>query len=181
MDSISSAVWFPVVTLVVGLVLKAVFDSWTENRKAGFDRESRVERRKEVLLLQRIDLQRKALGDLQIAIADMMRSTSMIQTHDLVSFHETGEWGQTPAPESLDEVARSNFRAVSLMKVRVSDAEIREMTSELSSLCANVTLAASAEIAEDDWRSASTLYVGANERIGDVLRSLEHQEQAFLS
>lgn len=181
MEAISPSVWFPVVTLVVGLLLKAFFDSWTENRRASFDKESRIEKRKEVLLLQRIDLQRKALGELQVAIADMMRSTSLIQMADLAAYKKTGEWGAVSAPDGVAEAARGNFRAVSLMKVRVSDEAVRGMVSKLSSLCVNVSLAKAEEDADADWIAASVLYVASNDKIGEVLRSLEHQEQALLS
>jgi hypothetical protein len=181
MEAISPSVWFPVVTLVVGLLLKAMFDSWTENRKAGFDRESRIEKRKEILLLQRIDLQRKALGELQEAIADMMRSTSLIQMSDVVAFRQTGEWGKAFSPEGVSESARENFRKVSLLRVRVSDENVRSMASKLSSLCTAVTLAKSEEHSDNEWSIASALYGATNDKIGEVLRSLEHQEQALLS
>lgn len=181
MEAISPSVWFPVVTLVIGLLLKAVFDAWTENRRASFDRESRVEKRKEVILLQRMDLQRKALGELQVAIADMVRTTSQIQGHDVAVYRETKEWGRNLSPEGVSEAARANFRSVSLMKVRVSDEDVRRMTTELSSLCAQITLARSEEESDRDLHAAGILYHATNERIGDVLRALEHQEQALLS
>jgi len=181
MEAISPSTWFPVVTLVIGVLLKAVFDSWTENRKARFDRESRVEKRKEVILLQRIDLQRKALGDLQESIADMMRSTGQIHNHDLAVYRETKEWGRNLSPDGVSEAARVNFRSVSLMRVRISDEDVRRMTGELSSLCTQVTLARSEDDSDRAIHAASTLYHATNERIGEVLRALEHQEQAFLS
>jgi hypothetical protein len=181
MEAISPSVWFPVVTLVIGLLLKAVFDSWTENRRASFDRESRIEKRKEVILLQRMDLQRKALGDLQVAIADMMRSTSLIQGHDVAVYRETKEWGRNMSPDGVSEAARANFRSVSLMRVRVSDEDVRNMTGELSTLCTQVTRARSEEDSDRSLHLAAILYNSTNERIGEVLRALEHQEQAFLS
>ncbi|KAF6686952.1 hypothetical protein HFD98_25565 [Pseudomonas sp. EKM23D] len=181
MESISPSVWFPVVTLVIGLLLKAVFDSWTENRKAGFDRESRIEKRKEVLLLQRIDLQRKALGELQVSIADMMRATKLVQIADVADFRQTSIWGKASTPESVKEAVRESFRAVSLMKVRVSDDAVREMVGKLSSLCVKVTMAKSEDDSDADWLAASLLYIDSNDKIGEVLRSLEHQEQALLS
>ncbi|HFF2340129.1 TPA: hypothetical protein ACGBI7_000941, partial [Pseudomonas aeruginosa] len=61
MDSISPNTWFPVATLVTGILLKALFDALSERRKASIEREARLERRKEMILLQRIEQQRKYL------------------------------------------------------------------------------------------------------------------------
>ena len=181
MELVSPAVWFPVVTLVVGLLLKAAFDAWTENRRVAFDRESRIEKRKEIILLQRIDLQRKALGDVQIALADLMRSTNKLHKYDLAQFDITGSWEENEPPEELSEKSRDNFRAVTLMKVRVSDEEIRTLTSKLSKLCASMPYFESESEAVNTFNSSTLLYSQINEKIGSALRALEHEEQAVLT
>lgn len=180
MAEISPSVWFPVLTLVVGIFLKAVFDAWTENRKAAFDRESRVEKRKEIILLQRIDLQRKALGDLQLALADMMRSSNTLHIHDTKMYRETGLWGEEDAPLELSEKVRNSFRSVTLMRVRVSEDEVREQSSKLSFLCSTMSLVNSKLEADRMLNEATLLYSSINEKIGGALRSLEHEEQALL-
>ena len=180
MEAITPSVWFPVVTLVVGVFLKALFDSWTENRKVAFDRESRVEKRKEIILLQRVDLQRKALGELQVALSDLMRSVGRIQKHDARIYRETGIWGDEAAPESIGDVARDNFRSVTLVRVRVSDEDVRVSVSELSSLCSEVTLSDTERQSQIAWNAATVLYATINEKIGEALRALEREEQALL-
>ena len=181
MESIPPSVWFPVVTLVAGIFLKAIFDAWSENRKARFDKEVRAERRKEIILLQRIDLQRKALGDLQVALAEMVRSTSVIQTHDTKMYRENGEWGASPTPEGVSENSMKNFRAVTLMKVRVSDESVRSLSGQLSALCTKVTLSRTEYESEEAWQAAAVFYSDINEKIGEALRALESEEQALLS
>lgn len=181
MEAISPTIWFPVVTLVVGVFLKAIFDAWTENRKVAFDRESRLEKRKEIILLQRIDLQRKVLCDLQLALSDLMRTTNQMQKHAIQQHHETGLWWKTEPPEDLAERSRNNFRSVTLMKVRVSDEEVRELTSQLSLSCASIKYTDTNEEAVKTFDSSTVLYSEINEKIGRALRSLEHDEQALLT
>ena len=180
MEALSPTVWFPVVTLVIGISLKAIFDALTENRKVALERESRVERRKEIILLQRIDLQRKALGDLQIALSDLMRSVSVQQQYLRKKYRETGFWGESDAPPSVDETARTNFRAVTLMKVRVGNDEIRELAEKLSSSCSTITLVDSDEVGQALYNTSALMYSEINEKIGCALRALEHDEQALL-
>lgn len=180
MEAISPTVWFPVVTLVVGLLLKAVFDALTENRKAAVDKASRVEKRKEIILLQRIDSQRKALGDLQIAIADMVRSTNLLQMHDIENHKKTGTWGEVEAPADLDELSRSNFRAVTLMKVRVCDEKVRQSANDLTARCSKMVFTKTKEDAHQVMVSVAILYSEINETIGESLRALEQDEQALL-
>lgn len=180
MEAVSPTVWFPVVTLVVGLLLKAVFDALTENRKAAIDKASRVEKRKEIILLQRIDSQRKALGDLQVALADMVRTTNLMQMHDIETHRVTRTWGDTEMPADLDELSRDNFRAVTLMKVRVSDEKVRTLANDLSGLCSKMSFTKTKEDAHSVMMSIAILYSGINEAIGEALRALEHDEQALL-
>ncbi|MCU7217550.1 hypothetical protein [Pseudomonas sp. VE 196-7] len=180
MEAFSPSVWFPVVTLVVGVLLKAVFDAWTENRKSALDKMLRVEKRKEIILMQRIDLQRKALGDLQVALSDLIRSTNLIHLHDAKMYREGSEWGVESTPDGLGETIRNNFRSVTLTRVRVSDEGVRKLAGDLSALCTQVTLSRTEDQADEAMRSSSVLYSSINEKIGEALRSLEHEEQALL-
>ena len=180
MEVVSPTVWFPVVTLVIGVLLKAVFDALTENRKAIIDKASRVEKRKEIILLQRIDSQRKALGDLQIAVADLVRSTNLLQMHDIQSHRITDTWGEVEAPAELDELSRTNFRAVTLMKVRVSDEKVRQAANDLTARCSKMAFTKTKEDAHQVMVSVAVLYSEINETIGESLRALEQDEQALL-
>lgn len=180
MEGISPSVWFPVVTLVIGAFLKALFDSWTEKRRAGFDRESRVEKRKEIILLQRIDLQRKALGDIQIAISDLMRCTTVLHLAECKLYKETGNWGDGELAEEVNDRSRSAFREVTLAKVRVRDEQVRVMANNLATLCSKASFAISQNTAEDAVLGAGNLFNEFNEKVGESLRALEDEEQALL-
>lgn len=180
MEGIGPSVWFPVVTLVIGALLKAVFDSWTEKRRAGFDRESRVEKRKEVILMQRIDLQRKALGDIQIAISDLMRCTTVLHLAECKLWSDTGSWGGGDVPVDVNDQSRAAFRQVTLARVRVRDEHVRDMAERVSKLCSQVSFADSVDASEDAVLSAGSLYNIFNEKVGESLRALEDEEQALL-
>jgi hypothetical protein len=179
-EGISPSVWFPVVTLVIGAFLKAVFDSWTEKRRAGFDRESRVEKRKEIILLQRIDLQRKALGDIQIAISDLMRCTTVLHFAECKLYQEIGRWKGGDLPGDVSDLSRSAFRQATLAKVRVRDEHVRNMADRVSQLCSQVSFSESLDESEDAVMSAGSLYNEFNEKVGESLRALEDEEQALL-
>lgn len=180
MEAISPSVWFPVVTLVVGVFLKAVFDALTENRKSAVDKMLRVEKRKEVILMQRIDLQRKALGDIQIAISDLMRSTTVLHLAECKMFHETGNWGEGEVSQDVNDLSRSAFRQVTLTKVRVRDEHVRDLAERLSKLCSQASYAISRSAAEDAVIDAGSLFNEFNEKVGESLRALEDEEQALL-
>ncbi|WP_124363538.1 hypothetical protein [Pseudomonas sp. R3-52-08] len=180
MEGISPSIWFPVVTLVIGAFLKAFFDSWTEKRRAGFERESRVEKRKELILMQRIDIQRKALGDIQIAISDLMRCTTVLHLAECNMYQETGSWGESELTEDVNDRSRSAFRQVTLTKVRVRDEHVRDMAERLSKLCSQASFAISHNAAEDAVLDAGSLFNEFNEKVGESLRALEDEEQALL-
>ncbi|MGE8149808.1 hypothetical protein ACQKP5_00965 [Pseudomonas vancouverensis] len=180
MEGISPSVWFPVVTLVIGAFLKAVFDSWTEKRRAGFDRESRVEKRKEIILMQRIDLQRKALGDIQIAISDLMRCTTVLHLAECKLWDKAGSWKSGDLLGDVNDLSRAAFRQVTLAKVRVRDEHVRDMAERVSQLCSQASFAQSLDESEDAVLSAGSLYNVFNEKVGESLRALEDEEQALL-
>ena len=130
--------------------------------------------------MQRIDLQRKALGDIQVAIADLMRCTTLVNLADTESYHKSGKWGEGKLTEDLNERSRAAFREVTLMKVRVRDEHVRDLAGSISQLCTAVTFADSAEESEGLVHSAGHLFQEFNEKIGVSLRSLEDEEQALL-
>jgi hypothetical protein len=179
-EGISPSVWFPVITLIIGAFLKAIFDSWTEKRRAGFDRESRVEKRKEIILLQRIDLQRKALGDIQIAISDLMRCTTVLHFAECKLNAEIGRWRGGDLPGDVSDLSRTAFRQVTLAKVRVRDEHVRNMVDQVSKLCLKVSFSVSPDESEDAVLTAGILFNEFNAKVGESLRALEDEEQALL-
>lgn len=180
MNELSPSVWFPVVTLVVGALLKGGFDFVTEGRKVAAEKAIRLEKRKEAILMQRIESQRKTLGELQAALSDLVRYASLGHLSDAKVFRETGVWGRGVLSEQLTEETRATFREVSLLRVRVHDERLRVIVADLSSLCSRIPIAISFEDSQRAVLDAGNLFVDANELIGEALRALEKDEQALL-
>jgi Arc/MetJ-type ribon-helix-helix transcriptional regulator len=179
-EGISSSVWFPVVTLVIGVFLKAFFDSLTEKRRARFDSESRIEKRKEMILMQRIDLQRKALGDIQNAVSEVVRSAVVKHLARCKMHQETGAWGEGGLSDDVRERSRTAFLQATQAKVRVRDEHVRGMVEKLSKLCTQASFAISKSASEEAVHAAGSLFNEFNEKVGEALRALEDDEQALL-
>lgn len=180
MDGLTPSIWFPVVTLIAGLVLKAVFDWLGEGRKDAAERRIRVEKRKEALLMQRIESQRKLLPELQEAISELMRCTGRVNLFDIQSYRGSGEWGKALLPPELNETSREAFRSVTLYSVRVQHDELRKAISDLSSTCTEITLALSEQQSNGLLADASFKYSAVNELIGVALRALDATENAVI-
>lgn len=180
MGGLTSSTWFPVVTLVAGLALKALFDWLSESRKDAIERRIRVEKRKETLLMQRIESQRKLLPELQEAISELMRCAGRVNLSDIESYRNCGEWGKALLPSDLNEASRDAFRSVTLYSVRVQSGELRDLVSGLSSICTQITLASSERESNNLLSDASFKYVAVNELIGASLRGLDAEENAII-
>ncbi|MCP1649407.1 hypothetical protein [Pseudomonas nitroreducens] len=179
MESISPATWFPVVTLVLGLLLKAVFDSLSERRKAAVDREARLEKRKEVILLQRIEQQRKYLEALQETAADLARCCGMVNLHDSISSRKGVQWGKSSIDESVNEKFRVCQRQTTIYSVRVEAEKVRQKADELSSKATKVCMANSEDESNHNLYLMGIAYAELNALIGETLRTLESDEQAL--
>lgn len=179
MDGLSPSVWFPVVTLIAGLVLKGVFDFLGDSRKNKAERQARIEKRREVFLMQRVEAQRKLLPELQEALSELMRCTSLINLSDLESSRNGFEWGKEHLSEDLSERSRSAFMQVTLFRVRVQDEQLRTAIADLSLTCTGVTSAKTQFESNAALDEASFKYESANELIGQVLRDLDSSENAI--
>ncbi|KTB90867.1 hypothetical protein AO073_05870 [Pseudomonas syringae ICMP 11293] len=178
MDGLTPSVWFPVVTLIAGIALKAIFDSLSDGRKAAIERTVREENRKESMLMQRIESQRILLPDLQEAISEMMRSVGLVNLADIQHARSSGNWGKGLVDPELSEASRIAFRTVTLYKVRIHDEKLRKSVSDLSSTCTLVTLAGSEKESNKLLDDASFKYEEVNTLIGSALRALYVSESA---
>lgn len=179
MDGLTPSTWFPVVTLLAGVALKGLFDWLGDSRKDAIEQRVRVEKRRELLLMQRLETQRKLLPDLQEALSELMRSVGLINLSDIEHYRSTGNWGKGKLADELSEKSRAAFRSVTLYKVRVHDDELREAISDLSSTCSLVTLATSEARSREILDEASFKYDYVNDLIGRTLRSLDSSENAI--
>ncbi|MGN8259494.1 hypothetical protein ACLEJW_09190 [Pseudomonas sp. SMSB3] len=179
MEELTPSIWFPVVTLIAGAVLKGLFDWLAESRKASIEHRVRFEKRQEVLLMHRLETQRKLLPELQEALLELMRCTGLVNLADITSWRDSGKWGKGKLPNDLDEKSRVAFRQVTLFRVRVQDEALRAAILDLSLTCTSVSVAGSESESNKFLEDASFKYDHVNEQIGRVLRALDSSENAI--
>ncbi len=177
---IEPKIWFPVVTLIVGGVLKGAGDLVTHRRTTDREREARQEQRRDTARIRRIDFQRTTLLELQEVSQGLVRSTVTLHLEDTEGFRKTGDWGKTPTSEVANEGARAGHAGLSKLQSRVRNEAVRRLAQELSSACTSVTTARSEEHANNAFRQMADAPIELNEQIGIVLRTLEDEEDGVL-
>lgn len=180
MGEFTPNVWFPVVTLVAGALLKAIFDLFNENRQEAREKRVRLEKRQETFLMQRIETQRVLLPQLQEALVELMRSSTLLNLEENLNARRVGEWGKEQVSDEIAERSLAAFRQVGLFRVRVHDDALREEVTNLTALCSDAIHTRNHHTAEARLREAGVLFADVNERLGEVYRSLDTQEQAYL-
>lgn len=180
MESLTPVVWFPVVTLVLGLVLKAVFDFLNERRAEERERKIRVEKRKELIQQQRLDNQRRLLIEIQEVLAKLMRAVARQHLEEVSNYRSTGEWAKEMISEEVSVSTMEAFRQANLLRVRLLDDDLRQQVADLTSLCSRVTMAKSERDSELEWMNSGIFFDHVNERLGELLRGYEKSELAHL-
>lgn len=172
--------WFPVVTLVVGILLKTLSDVMLERRKTAFEREIRREERSDKSRLSRAEFQWETLLDLQIRIADLSRCAGRLHVEDVRNYEGGNAWGSIGVSNDLNEKLFESQRQVRLLSVRVRNDEIRELSTELSGHTTAMVVAQDRQEADSILANAIDCSGRLNERIGEELRQLDDVEDKIL-
>jgi hypothetical protein len=173
--------WFPVVTLIIGAVLKAVFDMMTDRRTALRDREARRDQRRDALRLKRVEFQRATLLELQEAISQLARFAGQAQHHDLLAYRGSGAWQKQPLTEEVNQGFLSAQTSVGRLRVRVRDPRVRQLAERLSTECTNVVLSTNEGASEHALRDVMSALADLQEQIGAILRNLDDDEDRTAS
>ncbi len=176
MQSIGPEIWFPVVTLIVGLVLKGLFDFFTERRATKREREARSEERRQTALLKHVEFQRETLLTLQDATAKFMGFFGTAYLHDRAAFLQGASWGQALLPKDVDQGFHAAEVDVNRLRVRISDDKVREMSLALKTAAKNALTAGDMNSADALMSEAAKISISLNERIGELLRNLHAAE-----
>jgi hypothetical protein len=174
--------WFPVVTLIIGLVLKAVFDMTTDWRTASREREARQDQRRDAFRRTHIEFQRATLLELQEAIQQLARCTGQAHQEDVLASRAAGAWKKQPLTKEVNEDFLRARTSIILLRVRVRDEEIRRLAELFSSAC-NATIFSETEGAAHDALQLRVIpaVTDLHERIGTILRSLDDDEDRIAS
>ena len=179
MTDISSAAWFPVVTLVAGYIMKAISDRLDHTRAVQRERENRRETRRAQLAERSAEFQRTTLLDLQEAIQDLLRASGSIIHADTMSFRTTGEWRRQKLPEGLSEAQFEANRKCILLTVRVRNDEIRNLAHTFRIVVLDASNSLNEQTANNEMLIAGENSERLHKLIGEQLRKLDDDEQAL--
>lgn len=172
--------WFPVVTLIVGVMLKGVFDKFADRRAASREREARREGRLDAIRLRRVEFQRATLLEFQETITRMVRSVFNVHHADTMAYKQKGKWKQHLLPDDIAEENRRELARFSELRVRVRDEKIRSLSKNLSDECLKTMYANDMSVANDAMSSVARSATALHERIGEILRALDEDEDRVL-
>lgn len=172
-----SAVWLPIVTLILGASLKAIFDLLTERRLDRRERDARRENRIDAARERRIEFQRSTLLDLQDVLHAVSRATVQAYLEDMRAAQAGTAWGKHQINAELDAKALEAEARWSRLIVRVWDAEIQGEGRKFRSLVNSYSSVADEKAAHELMARLAVLNTDLNERIGAALRQIDEAEE----
>jgi hypothetical protein len=173
-------VWFPVVTLVAGAVLKGVFDALADRRARLREREARREQRRDALMLRRAEFQRTVLLELQETVSQLARATGQILHEDLMTAQQGVAWGKNRISEAVNDGHLLATTRVNQLRVRIQDEQVRELANEFTAACASAGFTRDEAEARASMKSVLDIHLRLMERLGSVLRALDDDEDRVL-
>ena len=166
------ATWFPVLTLVLGYVLKAV-SGLIDKRTLHRERVARDATRQAQIYERHVTFQRQTLLDLQDALNDLARATAALHVENEKIYHQTGDWNMQDHTEAASENSRVAFRRMSTFRVRVRDDSVRELALKFGNLSSEVTTGNDRSMSFAALSGAFRVAEGLNECIGQSLRKID--------
>ncbi|WP_150792038.1 hypothetical protein [Pandoraea iniqua] len=173
---VQPGMWFPVVTLLLGAILKAVFDAMTDRRLERREQAARHEARRDAFRLRHSEFQRATLLELQDAVVTLARLTGQSHYQDLIAYRTKGTWQREPNTDDVSEGFLKSQQLLSKLRVRVSNDRIRELTKDVSSACADTVHAPDEMSATLALSRMSDVLSELQDSIGDMLRSLDEDD-----
>jgi len=170
---IATETWFPVLTLVLGILLKGIFDYLSDRRLHSREQDDREDRRRNDYLLKSNEFQRQSLLDLQVELLGLLRHTAQIELEDLKISRRTGAWGRDQLPDGISDSYREAVAAVIFLTSRIRDTEIKRMVKQLRTLSTAVILAKDEQEAELNMRLITEASEPVQSIIGDAILALD--------
>lgn len=172
-EAVTSAGWFPVATAFAGYAAGFVTEWFRDSRTARREREARAEKRADDLRARRAEFQRQTLLDLQEAMFQLARAAVALHHQDAMTFRNTGVWGRQPVSDELSEGHRAALARTNMLVARVRDEDIRHLVGQLRAHSAEASISRSEADAGRCIASMMGAQEQANERVGEILRSLD--------
>jgi hypothetical protein len=167
--------WFPVLTLLIGYVIKSLTDWIQDRRSIQREREAREVTRREELSERRNTFQRETLLALQDAFMQLNRATGAIH-HQVTMSGEAG--GRQQLPDGLSENYHAAQTRTSMLVSRVRDNRVRDLVEQIRQLSVESTMSATKRERDRALTAMMQLHDPLNQRIGEILRTLDDADAA---
>lgn len=165
--------WLPVATAFGGYGTAFITEWFRDLRTTRREREARAAKWADDLRARQVEFQRQTLLDLQETMFQLARATGSIHHQDDKTFRKTGVWGKQLVDDGLSEGHRVAMARTNMLEARVRDDEIRHLVGQFRTCCAGASTSRSEADAGRCMASMMGIQEKTNERIGQVLRSLD--------
>jgi hypothetical protein len=153
--------WLPILTFVLGSIFSLVSESLRNRYQRDRDREARLSEQAELRKREHQDFKTKTLIELQESLSDLMGHNQRIMYPQLQASTDPGK--------GTEADIRSR-----ILVVRVQDDQLRETVEVVLARLMDLgnSLPDRSDEVRDNWHEAVTHFRAANDRIGQLLRSL---------
>ncbi|TBG08439.1 hypothetical protein ELG79_36575 [Rhizobium leguminosarum] len=170
---VSSAAWFPVITLIAGAVLKGGFDLLAEKRAERREQNLRQEQRRDGMHLKRIEFQHATLLEFQEVVGRLVRLVGRAHHVDQLNCRSSGDWERSRLPDNLDQDILAEQATFTRLRVRIRDEMARALADQFSGAAVAVFMSRTQSDAEAAIKATTGYLVSLNDRIGVLLRELD--------
>lgn len=166
---LSSEVWFPVVTLVVGALLTFINDRVNSSRAS---KAAEGQRKSDQLRSVFVE-QRALLIELREETTKFARSLTLCFLEDDKNHRATGEWGKQKLGHDLDIALFEDARRLSFLVERVLREDLRVALSSMSSFYSQFALEKDADSAWVRMQDFSNQMQNVQAKLGEGIRELD--------
>jgi hypothetical protein len=168
----------PLVGVLAGYFGSIVTESRREERKAAHERALRDHDNEIALRARRDEFQRTTLLRLQEILLSLARSSAEVKRQRLRDFKvaersgEPKEWKKVPRQGDSLKSAQDLQAESTMLCSRVQDDALRELVVDFKENCAECASGDSEEEARIGEERMLEMFIGMNDRIGELLRAI---------
>lgn len=179
MLAISSEVWLPIATLVIGYIFSLATEAFRDRRQTRREREARAAERTEMReahererIERRNEFQRETLLELQEVLHKLVRTYGEEHHQDLMTAKQAGHWQQYQLGGDISDRGFAATQRVNILVARVGDEEVRLAVREMEEAGHKLMFARSEDESAATMMRSGNAFQRANERIGVLLQAL---------
>lgn len=170
-------IMLPIVTLIIGAFITIITNFLSDRRVFIREKQARKEQRYDNIYMKRIEFQRSTLLEMQEVMSVLVRQTAQTYNLDFIN-KDPDYWSKDYRPEELNEQSRLTKVRFNILRVRISDANIRDKLWVLINTCTKIIMATNKETAEIELRNMGNIIQDLQEIIGESLRNLDFLEDS---